>query len=235
MVDFKRTDTQEQMVGAAREFGRGAVAPAEIELDLVADPEEVFASERYWSVMSQFFELGFNRMALPEEFGGLGLDPQTTGMVWEELARWGPGFAASLMPGAVGPPAAVLPGPGPQGPDRRIRASVLRGQDRPPDHCLVQLRARCRLRRQQLRRPRRPSPHRRPTRRRQVHPERSQVRLRLQRRHRQRLHRVRLRRPVHGHQGLGRLRGPWRRQGPLPRQSHRQDRTADTQPVLGVL
>jgi alkylation response protein AidB-like acyl-CoA dehydrogenase len=53
--------------------------------------------------MRQFFELGFNRMALPEAFGGLGLDPQTTGMVWEEIARWGPGFAASLMPGAVVP------------------------------------------------------------------------------------------------------------------------------------
>ncbi len=103
MVDFERTDTQEQMVGAAREFGKGVVAPAEIELDRIADPEELFGSERYWSVMSQCFELGFNRMALPEAFGGLGLDPQTTGMVWEELARWGPGFAASLMPGAVVP------------------------------------------------------------------------------------------------------------------------------------
>ncbi len=42
-------------------------------------------------------------MALPEALGGLGLDPQTTGMVWEELARWGAGFAATLMPGAVVP------------------------------------------------------------------------------------------------------------------------------------
>jgi alkylation response protein AidB-like acyl-CoA dehydrogenase len=103
MVDFEQTDTQEQLVATAREFGMGVVAPAEIELDRIADPEEVFASDLFWSVMSQFFELGFNRMALPETFGGLGLDPQTTGMVWEELGRWGPGFAASLMPGAVVP------------------------------------------------------------------------------------------------------------------------------------
>jgi alkylation response protein AidB-like acyl-CoA dehydrogenase len=103
MVDFKPTDTQEQIVATAREFGMGVVAPAENELDRIADPEEVFASDLFWRVMSQFFELGFNRMALPEAFGGLGFDPQTTGMVWEELARWGPGFAASLMPGAVVP------------------------------------------------------------------------------------------------------------------------------------
>lgn len=103
MVDFEWTDTQKQIVATAHEFGSGVVAAAEAELDRVADPEEVFSSELYWSVMSQFFELGFNRMALPEAFGGLGLDPQTTGMVWEEIARWGPGFAASLMPGAVVP------------------------------------------------------------------------------------------------------------------------------------
>jgi alkylation response protein AidB-like acyl-CoA dehydrogenase len=77
MVDFERTDTQEQLVATAREFGMGVVAPAEIKLDRIADPEEVFASDLFWSVMRQFFELGFNRMALPEAFGGLGLDPQT--------------------------------------------------------------------------------------------------------------------------------------------------------------
>ena len=57
MVDFERTDIQEQMVATAREFGMGVVAPAEIELDRIADPEEVFASDLFWSVMSQFFEL----------------------------------------------------------------------------------------------------------------------------------------------------------------------------------
>jgi alkylation response protein AidB-like acyl-CoA dehydrogenase len=40
-------------------------------------------------------------MGLPENFGGLGLDPSTTGMIWEELARYGAGFTASLLAGAV--------------------------------------------------------------------------------------------------------------------------------------
>jgi alkylation response protein AidB-like acyl-CoA dehydrogenase len=57
----------------------------------------------FWKVVAQAFELGFPKMALPEKFGGLGLDPQTTGIVWEEFARWAPGFAATLIPGSVVP------------------------------------------------------------------------------------------------------------------------------------
>jgi alkylation response protein AidB-like acyl-CoA dehydrogenase len=103
MVDFEITDVQKQMIGAAGEFGKGVLAPAEAELDRIADPEQAFQSEVYWNALAQAFELGFNRMAIPEALGGLGLDPQTTGMVWEELGRWAPGFAATLMPGAVVP------------------------------------------------------------------------------------------------------------------------------------
>jgi len=103
MVDFELTETQRMMVATAAEFGRDVVGPAEVELDLMADPADVFESDLFWKVMGQAFELGFPKMALPEEFGGLGLTQQTTGMVWEELSRWGPGFAASLIPGGVVP------------------------------------------------------------------------------------------------------------------------------------
>jgi alkylation response protein AidB-like acyl-CoA dehydrogenase len=103
MVDFEITDVQKQMIGAACEFGKGVLGPAETELDRIADPEQAFQSDVYWNALGEAFELGFNRMAIPEALGGLGLDPQTTGMVWEELGRWAPGFAATLMPGAVVP------------------------------------------------------------------------------------------------------------------------------------
>ena len=103
MVDFELTETQRQMVSTAAEFGREVAGPAETELDRLANPREVFTSERFWKVLGQAFNLGFPKMALPEKFGGLGLDPQTTGMVWEEFARWAPGFAATLIPGGVVP------------------------------------------------------------------------------------------------------------------------------------
>ena len=103
MVDFEITKTQKQLIGMAREFGRDVIYPGEIELDKMSDPGDVFASDLFWRLMAQAFEIGFPKMALPEQYGGMGLDPQTTGMVWEEIARWGPGIAASLIPGSVVP------------------------------------------------------------------------------------------------------------------------------------
>jgi len=102
MIDFELTETQTGMVRTAEEFGRGVLAPAEVALDRMA-PEEAFKSEVFWNALGQAFALGFTKMALPEEFGGLGLDPQTTGMVWEEIGRWAPGFGATLVSAAVVP------------------------------------------------------------------------------------------------------------------------------------
>ena len=101
MVDFARTETQQQLVDTAREYGREVLQPAEIALDRVPDPNEVFSRGLFWDALSKAFRLGFHKMGLPENFGGLGLDPSTTGMIWEELARYGAGFTASLLAGAV--------------------------------------------------------------------------------------------------------------------------------------
>jgi len=101
MVDFDQTDIQRQIIRTAQDFGKDVLRPAEIELDQVADPDEVFKRDLFWDVLGQAFQLGFHKMGLAEEFGGLGLDPSTTGMIWEELGRSGPGFAASLLPGAA--------------------------------------------------------------------------------------------------------------------------------------
>ncbi len=103
MIDFELTETQRQMVDTASDFGKNVLGPAEVELDRMPDPEQMFESERFWKVMAQAFELGFPKMGIPEEFGGLGLDAQTTGLVWEEISRWGPGFAAGLISCSVAP------------------------------------------------------------------------------------------------------------------------------------
>ncbi|MFH1150222.1 MAG: acyl-CoA dehydrogenase family protein [Actinomycetota bacterium] len=103
MVDFERDETQELMVATAREFGEKVVQPAEIELDRMADPADVAGSDLFRDVIRKAYELGFNKMALPEEYGGLGLDAITAGMVWEELSRYGTGIAATLIPSSIVP------------------------------------------------------------------------------------------------------------------------------------
>ncbi len=101
MIDFEPTPTQKQILSAAHEFGKSVVYPAETALDQIADPNDVYTDNLFWEVMGKAFELGFPKMALSEAYGGMELDPQTTGMVWEEMARWGPGFAASMISGSI--------------------------------------------------------------------------------------------------------------------------------------
>src|SRR5665647_1030487 len=111
MIDFAPDETQELIVKTAGEFGEAVVQPAEIELDRIADPEEVCKSRLFRQVMEKAYQLGFHKVAVPEEFGGLGLDPLTTGMIWEEISRYGTGFAATLMPGAMVPQLVALLAP----------------------------------------------------------------------------------------------------------------------------
>ncbi len=101
MVDFELSETQHQLIATAREFAKEVIQPAEIALDQISEPEEVFKSDLFRKVMAQAYQLGFHRMALPEKLGGLGLDSITIGMVWEELARQGAGIAASLLSASV--------------------------------------------------------------------------------------------------------------------------------------
>ncbi len=103
MADFGLTDTQQQFVNTARDFAKEILEPAEVALDKMAVPDEAFAHDLFRKTMASAFELGFHKMGLPEAHGGLGLDAATTGLVWEELARGGVGFAAGLMAGSVVP------------------------------------------------------------------------------------------------------------------------------------
>ncbi|NLH47233.1 MAG: acyl-CoA/acyl-ACP dehydrogenase [Myxococcales bacterium] len=101
MIDFTPDPMQQQLIETARKFGRDHVAPAEIALDKIGDPKETFAADAYWSVLAQACELGFHKMGIMEEYGGLGLDAQSIGLVWEELAFHGAGFTASLIASSV--------------------------------------------------------------------------------------------------------------------------------------
>jgi alkylation response protein AidB-like acyl-CoA dehydrogenase len=103
MADFSLSDTQKQIVQTARDFGRQVLEPAEVELDRMERPDEAYSSQTFRTTLAAAFELGFHKMTLAEQHGGLGLDPATAGLVWEELARYGVGFAAGLMSGSVVP------------------------------------------------------------------------------------------------------------------------------------
>ncbi len=103
MIDFSLSSEQTDLLEAVRDFGRRRLEGAEIAVDRMTDITAAFESPEYRDTMAQAFELGLNKMTIPTEFGGLGLDPVTSGLVWEELGRYGVGFAAGLIAGSVVP------------------------------------------------------------------------------------------------------------------------------------
>ena len=103
MIDFSPTKDQIEIRDLARRFAQEVIRPAEIALDKMPDPEAVFSSSVFRSTTAQAFALGYHKMGIREEFGGLGLDPLTTALVWEELAAGGGGIAATLLAASVAP------------------------------------------------------------------------------------------------------------------------------------
>jgi alkylation response protein AidB-like acyl-CoA dehydrogenase len=72
-----------------REFLQRDVAPKVAEYDRLGEcPRELFEPA---------FEMGVHLLEIPEEFGGAGMDFQTTAMVFEELGKVDSGYAITLM------------------------------------------------------------------------------------------------------------------------------------------
>lgn len=88
---------------AVHKFAVEQVRPASIALDKMT-PEEVIApGSPYWRIMKQMYELGYHTVLLPDEYGGLGLDPLANHIFWEEMAYGSVGLAVSLGCAGFGP------------------------------------------------------------------------------------------------------------------------------------
>ncbi len=88
-LDLSVTDEERSLRQAAHEFARDVLRPASLELDRLADPEEVSRpGSVMWRVFRQAYELGYHLQAIPEEYGGTNLSPRARHMVAEEMG-WG--------------------------------------------------------------------------------------------------------------------------------------------------
>jgi butyryl-CoA dehydrogenase len=77
-MDFDLTDEQKMIRDAARDFAAREVAPKAAELDKTSRwPTEIVA---------RMAELGFLGMAIPEEYGGGGLDALSYALAMEEIS-----------------------------------------------------------------------------------------------------------------------------------------------------
>lgn len=103
-LDIERDMTNEQRMFKQEfhKFCTEVIKPAEIELDKLADPEEVHADDSVlWNVVKQYRDLGYHTMFIPKQYGGMGItDPLFYSILVEEIAQAGYGFAL-ILPGMV--------------------------------------------------------------------------------------------------------------------------------------
>ena len=97
MVDFSLSDELEKIRQMTREFARKEVRPAGVELDRMAEPEQAYTSDTLRRVLARAYEVGFHKMTLPKEAGGLGAPPMSQIIVQEELAVGDAGIASHLL------------------------------------------------------------------------------------------------------------------------------------------
>jgi butyryl-CoA dehydrogenase len=77
-MDFELNETQKMIQSTARDFAKSVVAPKAAELDKTGRwPTEI---------IKQMAELGFMGMAIPEEYGGAGLDHVCYALAMEEIS-----------------------------------------------------------------------------------------------------------------------------------------------------
>ncbi len=93
MIDYPFTSEQLSFRKTASDFAKKEIKPIIKDLDRVASEEEGFP----WEVVKKGIGLGFTRMLISEEYGGLGLKLIDTCLVAEELAAADLGLAIVLL------------------------------------------------------------------------------------------------------------------------------------------
>jgi alkylation response protein AidB-like acyl-CoA dehydrogenase len=111
LEDILTLDEEQRAVQeAAHRFAKEVIRPAGIELDRLPAGEVVAPDSPLRRVLAQASELGYTRMAVPTELGGLGLAPLARFVVQEELSWGNVGVSAALFLAATAAGAAFLSG-----------------------------------------------------------------------------------------------------------------------------
>ncbi len=91
------TDEQIALKENIHKFCKDVLRPASVELDKIADPEDVIKKDSIlWKTLRQAYELGYHASSIPEEFGGLGFGPIESHIFLEEMGWASADFAIAI-------------------------------------------------------------------------------------------------------------------------------------------
>jgi len=82
MIGFGLTDEQQALRGRACEFAEQEIRPIAADLDRIPDATEIFP----WGMLEKASQLGLRTLAVPEEYGGQGIDMFTQVIMIEAMA-----------------------------------------------------------------------------------------------------------------------------------------------------
>ncbi len=88
-------EDHEALKKSVRKFASEVVRPASIELDKMSAVDVAKQGSPYWSCMRKMHELGYHTIFIPEEMGGIGLDPLGLHIFFEEMAAGSIGLAVA--------------------------------------------------------------------------------------------------------------------------------------------
>ena len=97
MVDFALSEDVERIRDMTRDFARQEIRPAGVEIDRIPDPEAAYTGPTMRRVLSNAYGLGFHKLGLPKEVGGLGAPEMTSIVVQEEMAAGDAGLASHFL------------------------------------------------------------------------------------------------------------------------------------------
>jgi acyl-CoA dehydrogenase len=100
-ITFRRTDEQRELVAVARAFARERLRPAADEMQRAMTERGMGAWALPDGLVREAAQAGLLTYAIPDEYGGGGLDAVTSAMLMEELTAGDPGLASLLGSGQL--------------------------------------------------------------------------------------------------------------------------------------
>lgn len=109
-LNLQLTDEQESLKENVHKFAVEVIRPASIALDKMTPEEVIQKGSPFWKTMKQMYEMGYHTVLIPDEYGGMGLDPLSLHIFFEELSYGSvgltvasgvacfPAFYASMVP-----------------------------------------------------------------------------------------------------------------------------------------
>ena len=88
-------DDHEALKKGVRKFAAEVVRPISVELDRMSAEDVSRKGSPYWTCMQKAHELGYHTIFIPEEYGGIGLDPLGLHIFFEEMAAGSIGLAVA--------------------------------------------------------------------------------------------------------------------------------------------